>query len=430
MPVVKAVQVNLFGKFVGAVAPLAGKPGFYEFSYAPDFRDSGLEISPLKMKLKTAKNRFSFSSLSKETYHGLPGLLADALPDKFGNALIDEYLARKGLLRDDITTLQRLLYVGKRSMGALEFEPAEQNLRGDPTSVPLDLGHLVEDARRALKGEFSEVAQDIIDIGSSAGGARAKAVIGWNPKTNQVVSGQFDVPDGFEHWLLKFDVGADGQLGTTAGFGRIEYAHYLMALEAGIEMSDCRLLEEGERAHFMTKRFDRSGNEKLHMQSLCALQHLDFNMPYVHSYDQYMRTVLLLKLGAGALEQAWIRCAFNVAAVNCDDHTKNLAFLMDKRGAWKLAPAYDNCFSHNPAEGKWTHMHQMQVAGKTWHISANDLIEFAKTYDIPDPVGRLRRICHAVSTWPSFAKDAGVPKDEVERIGQFHPEWTKSFRKQ
>jgi serine/threonine-protein kinase HipA len=428
MPIVKAVQVNLFGKFVGAVAPLKGKPGFYEFSYAPDFRKSGLDIAPIKMKLDSKKNRFSFPELSTETYYGLPGLLADALPDKFGNALIDEYLARNGILSEDITTLQRLLYVGKRSMGALEFEPANQDLRGSETAVPLDMAHLVEDARRALKGEFSKVAQDIIDIGSSAGGARAKAVIGWNPKTNQVVSGQFDVPEGFEHWLLKFDVGADGQLGTTAGFGRIEYAHYLMAKEAGIYMSDCRLLEEGGRAHFMTKRFDRIGNDKLHMQSLCAMQHLDFNMPHVHSYDQYLRTILKLKLGADALEQGWVRCVFNVAAVNCDDHTKNLAFLMDKSGTWSLAPAYDACFSHNPAEGKWTRMHQMQVAGKKWDISAKELIDFAKTYDIPDPTGSLQRVCHAVAKWPEFAKEAGVEKAEIDKISQFQPEWTKSFR--
>jgi serine/threonine-protein kinase HipA len=201
-----------------------------------------------------------------------------------------------------------------------------------------------------------------------------------------------------------------------------------MAKEAGIYMSDCRLLEEGGRAHFMTKRFDRIGNDKLHMQSLCAMQHLDFNMPHVHSYDQYLRTILKLKLGADALEQGWVRCVFNVAAVNCDDHTKNLAFLMDKSGTWSLAPAYDACFSHNPAEGKWTRMHQMQVAGKKWDISAKELIDFAKTYDIPDPTGSLQRVCHAVAKWPEFAKEAGVEKAEIDKISQFQPEWTKSFR--
>ncbi len=422
---VKVVRVNMFGKFVGAVAPAAGKPGFYDFSFAPEFEASGLEVAPLLMKLKS-RRVFRFPTLATETFHGLPGLLADALPDKFGNALIDEYLARKGTSKTDVTTLQRLLNVGRRSMGALEFEPAEQDLRGDAASVPLDMAQIVEDARRALKGEFSAIAQDIIDIGSSAGGARAKAVIGWNQKTEQVVSGQFDVPEGFEHWLLKFDVGADGQLGTTAGFGRVEYAHYLMALEAGVDMSDCKILEEGGRAHFMTKRFDRIGNEKLHMQSLCALMHLDFNMPRIHSYDQYMRAVLGLKLDATAVAQAWTRCAFNIAAVNCDDHTKNLAFLMDKAGKWNLAPAYDACFSHNPAPGKWTQTHQMRLGGKEWGITAEDLIEFAKTYDVSSPRDRLQKVCDAVARWPKFAREAGVPDAEAEQIQQFQPDWVRS----
>jgi serine/threonine-protein kinase HipA len=285
------------------------------------------------------------------------------------------------------------------------------------------MAHLVEDARRALKGEFSTIARDIIDIGSSAGGARAKAVVGWHPATNEVVSGQFDVPDGFEHWLLKFDVGADAELGTTAGFGRIEYAHYLMAGEAGIVMHPCRLLEEGGRAHFMTKRFDRQGNDKLHTQSLCAMMHLDFNMPYVHSYEQYLRTILSLKLGADELEQAWARCAFNVAIVNCDDHTKNLGFLMDKAGRWRLAPAYDTCFAHNPGEGKCKRTHQMQVGGKKWDVGVEDLIGLARAYDIKRPRERLQEIAGAVARWPEFAAAAGVGDEEVRRIQAFHPAW-------
>jgi serine/threonine-protein kinase HipA len=424
MDEIRAIQVNLWGQFVGAVAPLRNKPGYYEFSYAPEFEKGALELSPILMKMK-ARRRFSFPALAQETFHGLPGLLADSLPDKFGNALIDEYLARRGILPKDITSLQRLLYVGRRSMGALEFEPAETELRGAAASLPLDMAHLVEDARRALKGEFSTIAQDIIDIGSSAGGARAKAVIGWNRHTNQVVSGQFDVPEGFEHWLLKFDVGADGELGTAAGFGRIEYAHYLMASAAGIEMNECRLLEEGNRAHFMTRRFDRDGNQKLHAQSLCGLMHLDFNMPYVHSYDQYLRTVLGLRLGADALEQAWARCAFNIAIVNCDDHTKNLGFLMDSSGQWRLAPAYDTCFAHNPGEGKWTRWHQMQVGGKKWEISADDLLQLAKTYDIRRARERLQQIREAVTRWHEFAATAGVGEAETQRIAALQPGWAK-----
>ena len=310
-------------------------------------------------------------------------------------------------------------------MGALEFEPAATETRSPAVIVPLDMAHLVEDARRALRGDLGKIAQEIMDIGSSAGGARAKAVIGWNPRTNEVVSGQFDLPREYEHWLLKFDVGSEGVLGNSAGFGRIEYAHYLMALEAGIEMSESRLLEEGGRAHFMTKRFDRRGNEKVHVHSLCGLMHLDFNTPYVHGYEQYLRAALELKLDAPALEQAWLRCVFNVAAVNCDDHTKNFAFMLDQTGKWNIAPAYDTCFSHNPAAGKWTRRHQMLVGGKAWGITDVDLIEMAETFDIRKPVQLLDRVAGVVARWPEFARRAGVPPAEINRITAYHPEWVK-----
>jgi serine/threonine-protein kinase HipA len=419
---VNVVEVRIWGRSVGAVAPLHGKPGFYEFQFTPEFAQSGLELSPLRMPL-LAKRRFSFPGLSQESFHGLPGLLADALPDKFGNALIDEYLVRHGTRVDAITSLQRLVYVGRRAMGALEFEPAAAETRSAAVIAPLDMSHLVEDARRALRGDLSKIAQEILDVGSSAGGARAKAVIGWNPRSNEVVSGQFDLPPGYEHWLLKFDVGGDGVMGNSAGFGRIEYAHYLMAIEAGIEMSECRLLEEGGRAHFMTRRFDRRGNDKVHVHSLCGLLHLDFNTPYVHGYEEYLRAVLDLKLDAPALEQAWLRCAFNVAAVNCDDHTKNFAFMLDPTGGWNIAPAYDTCFSHNPAAGKWTRQHQMLVGGKAWDISEADLLSLADSFDIRRPAELLDRVAEVVARWPEFARRAGVSRAESDRIAAFHPRW-------
>jgi len=422
---VNVVEVRIWGRQVGAVASLSGRPGFYEFQYSPSFEEAGLELSPLRMPLKS-KRRFSFPELAQETYHGLPGLLADALPDKFGNALIDEYLSRHGTRVDAITTLQRLLYVGRRAMGALEFEPAFAETRSPAAVVPLDMAHLVEDARRALHGDLGKIAQEILDVGSSAGGARAKAVIGWNPQSNEVVSGQFDLPQGFEHWLLKFDVGIDGMLNNSAGFGRVEYGHYLMADEAGITMSECRLLEEGGRAHFMTKRFDRRGNAKVHVHSLCGIAHLDFNAPYVHSYEEYLRAVLDLKLDAPALEQAWLRCAFNVAAVNCDDHTKNFAFMMDQAGKWDIAPAYDTSFSHNPAAGKWTRQHQMLVGGKAWNITAEDLIALADRFDVRKPKELLKRVAGAVARWPHFADRAGVPKTEIARIQAFQPAWIRA----
>jgi len=412
----QVVEVRLWGQRAGAVAALRGKPGVYEFQYAPEFVRSGLDLSPIKMP-PVARKRYSFAALPQDTFFGLPGLLADALPDRFGNALIDEYLVRRGIAASDISSLQRLVYVGRRAMGALEFEPAARDRELPQAAEPLAMAHLVEDARRALRGEFSLVAQDIIDVGSSAGGARAKAIIGWNPQDNGIVSGQFDLPPGYEHWLLKFDgVGDDGQLGKSAGFGRIEYAHHRMARDAGIDMSECRLLEENGRAHFMTRRFDRVGNRKLHLHSLCGLQHLDFNTPYVHSYEQYFRTVLAMNLGAAAIEQAWLRCAFNMMVRNCDDHTKNLAFLMDEAGRWQLAPAYDVCFAHNPAPGKWTQRHQMLLAGKAEGITRNDLVAVAEPFSIRQPREQLDRLAEVVSKWPAYADEAGVPKAEAQRI--------------
>ena len=415
MAEVPVVEVRLWGQQVGAVAPLAGRPGYYEFEYAPAFVREGIELAPLQMPLARGR-RHAFPSLEQQTFHGLPGLLADALPDRFGNALIDEYLARHGVPAQQISSLQRLLYIGRRAMGALEFEPAKGQTRGAVAATPLALARLVEDARRALQGELAAVTQDILDIGSSAGGARAKAVIGWNHATGEVLSGQFELPPGFEHWLLKFDVGGEGLLGHSAGFGRVEYAHYRMATEAGIHMNPCRLLEENGRAHFMTRRFDRDGNDKLHVQTLCAMAHLDFNAPYVHSYEQYLRTVLQLGLGADALEQAWLRCVFNVAAANCDDHTKNLAFVMDRSGSWRLAPAYDTCFAHNPAAGRWTRQHQMLVAGKAWDITAADLLSLARQFDVRQPKPLLQRVAAALARWPEFAREASVAADEIARI--------------
>jgi serine/threonine-protein kinase HipA len=415
-----AIEARLWGRTVGAVAPLPARPGFYEFQYDPAFAISGLEIAPLTMPLD-ARRRYSFPSLNQDTYYGLPGAIADALPDKFGNMLINEYMARHGMRPQDVTTLQRLLYMGRRGMGALEFEPALRSKDSPDGTAPLEMAQLVEDARRALRGEANRVTQEIIDVGSSAGGARAKAVIGWNPKTREVVSGQFDLPDAFEHWLLKFDVGDDQQLGTTKGFGRIEYAHYLLACEAGIEMSPCELLEENDRAHFMTKRFDRIGNEKLHVQSLCALMHLDFNAPRAHGYEQFLRAILQLNLGADAVEQAWLRCAFNVAFINCDDHTKNLAFLMDPRGAWRLAPAFDMCFAHNPAVERWTSQHQMLVNAKSWNISREDVLGMGDTFGVNRRKELFDNLLDVRARWPRIGAKAGVPTQRIKEIAALHP---------
>jgi serine/threonine-protein kinase HipA len=415
------VEVRLWGARVGAVAALQGRPGFYEFQYAEEFVHSGLELAPLQMPLD-ARQRYAFPALARDSYHGLPGMLADALPDRFGNLLIDEYLARQGIGPREVTPLQRLLYTGRRGMGALEFEPAMRSVNSVEGTSPLAMSLLVEDARRALRGNTQRLRQDLIDVGSSAGGARAKAVLGWNRRTNELVSGQFDLPAGFEHWLLKFDVGENRLLGTTGGFGRIEYVHHLLAREVGIEMSECHLLEENGRAHFMTRRFDRIGNDKRHVQSLCAIAHLDFNTPYVHGYEQLFRAILRLGLGASAIEQAWLRCAFNVAFVNCDDHTKNVGFLMDADGRWRLAPAYDICFSHNPGAGHWTRQHQMLVRGKAWAITGDDLIELGREFGVNQPREKLDRVLAARARWPHVARKVGVPAQRIKEIQRVHPE--------
>jgi serine/threonine-protein kinase HipA len=413
------VEVRLWGERVGAVADLPGRPGIYQFEYAPEFVARGLEPAPLTMPLARGK-RYAFPSLDPGTFFGLPGLLADSLPDKFGNALIDEYLSRRGLPVGRISALQRLVYVGRRAMGALEYEPALRGADRPESALPLEMGRLVEDARRALRGAFPEVAQDIIEVGSSAGGARAKAVVGWNPRTGETVSGQFDLPPGFEHWLLKFDgVTEGGVFGTSTGFGRIEYAHYLMAREAGIAMSECRLLEEGGRAHFMTRRFDREGGAKLHVQTLCAMRHLDFNMPYVHGYEQLFRVILELNLGNAAIEEAWRRAVFNVLCRNCDDHTKNLSFLMRPSGKWELAPAYDLCFAHNPAPGRWTRQHQMLVAGKAEGITKADLVELGSRFGVRRAEEKYGRVLDAVRHWPEFATAAGVSSEAAAAVARY-----------
>jgi len=413
---IPVVEVLLWGDQFGAVAPLRNKPGYYEFEYAPKFLHTNLLPAPLLMPPSGA-TRCSFPNLSIESYHGLPGLLADSLPDRFGHALIDESLARQGVKAGDVTSLQRLLVMGERAMGALEFQPASSTSSRPRAAIPLEMSDLVADARRAVRGQLSTVTQRILDVGSSASGARAKAVIGWNPKTRSVISGQFDLPSGYEHWLLKFDgVGDDGFLGMTHGLGRIEYAHYLMALDCGINMSESRLLEEGGRAHFMSRRFDRVGNKKLHVQTLCGLQHLDFNIPYLHSYEQYFRTILELNLGAQAIAQAWRRCAFNVMARNCDDHTKNVAFIMNPAGVWSLAPAYDVSFAHDPGVNQRTRQQQMLLAGKAQGITRADLIAVATQFDIAGAGNVLDRLADVLQHWPQYAGRVEVAPREIARI--------------
>lgn len=420
---VKAVEVRIWGKSVGAVAR-DPKLDYYAFEYDPRFVASGIELAPRAMPLSGAAEPFVFTDLPEPTYKRLPAMLADALPDDFGNSLINAWLAARGVTKSSITPLDRLAYMGRRGLGALEFKP----VRGPQTrsSTAIQIPKLVEEARRAVQGELgsdadAEVAlQQIIQVGTSAGGARAKAAIAWNPATDEIRAGQFDVDTGFEHWILKFDgMGKDRELGSSSNFGRIEFAYSRMALRAGIRMSECRLLEENGRAHFMTRRFDRDGNRKHHLQTLCALAHLDYKQKATHDYNQYLQMIQELKLGHEALEEAFRRIAFNVMARDCDDHTKNLSFLLPEGGSWQLAPAYDLSYAYNP-EGEWTYQHLMSVNGKFKDITRSDLLVVADRFGIGTATKLLKQVRDAVAAWPDFAAEAKLNKSELSRIQKDH----------
>ena len=420
---VDAVEVRIWGRMVGAVA-LDPKLGYYAFEYAPAFARSGIELAPLTMPLAAAREPFVFPDLPELTYKRLPALLADALPDDFGNSLIDAWMASKGVDKSKVTSLDRLAYMSKRSMGALEFRPARGPSR--PNSTAIELSQLVESARRAIQGgvgteqlAVAALAQ-IIQVGTSAGGAKAKAALAWNPATDEIRAGQFDVPPGFEHWLLKFDgMGTDRELRASQDQGRIEYAYHLMATAAGIKMSPCRLLEENGRAHFMTRRFDRDGNERHHMQTLCALAHLDYRQKATHDVSQLLLTIDRLRVGYSASEEAFRRTAFNVMTANCDDHVKNVSFLLRQQGAWELAPAYDLTFAYNP-KGEWTHQHLTSVNAKFVDITRDDLLSVADRFGIGTAPRVLKEVAEAVSAWPVHAESAKLPSKETHRIRGHH----------
>jgi serine/threonine-protein kinase HipA len=418
---IPAIEVRIWGQRVGAVA-VDERAGCYAFEYAPSWKRQGIDLAPLTMPVGSAQSVFLFPSLAEPAFKRLPGLVADALPDDFGNALIDAWMARRGIDKASVTTLDRLAYMGRRGMGALEFRPA----RGGSTesTQPLELQKLVETARKVMLGDFSDDAHaeaalaNVIRVGTSAGGARAKAVVAWNPATREIRSGQFDVPPGFEHWLLKFDgVGKDLELGSGGHYGRIEYAYHLMAVAAGIDMQPCRLLEENGRAHFMTRRFDRDDNRKHHIQSLCAMNHLDYKQRGTHAYEQLFLAATTLKLGDGALRQLFLRMAFNVMAANCDDHTKNFSFRLRQGGQWELAPAYDVTHAFNP-QGEWTYQHLMSVNGRFKGIGRDDLMTVADRFSVAGARNLLADVRAAVDSWPGHATAAGVPDDERERVAR------------
>ena len=424
-------EVRVWGRTIGAVSwDRARDCALFEYDAA--FVSSGIEVAPLTMPLGAGV--FRFPELDRSTFHGLPGLLADSLPDAFGTAMIDAWLARQGRTSASFTPIERLCYTGTRGMGALEFAPATgpRPTQGTPLAIDalVQLASEILAHRDTLHGDFSDTARDralrnILRVGTSAGGARAKAVIAWNPSTHEVRSGQITPGDGFEHWLLKFDGvsgNKDRELDDPQGYGAIEFAYANMARAAGITMSECRLLEENGRRHFMTRRFDRTADgHKLHMQTLGAIAHYDFRLAGAYGYEQLLQLIRRLGLGMATVEEQFRRMVFNVVARNQDDHVKNIAFLMDKSGRWSLAPAYDVIYSYNPT-GEWTSVHQMTVNGARDGFRRDDLRAVAASAGMRPRRAEsiIDEVQAAVTWWPEFAEGAGVDATQMADIGRHH----------
>lgn len=426
---VTVANIKLWGHSIGAVIWDESRL-LATMEFEPSFAKLGLNIAPVVMPLSeiaTGNRVFSFPGLSRETFSGLPGLLADSLPDRFGNALLDTWLAEQGRTKQSVNPVERLCYTGSRGMGALEYEPAISLVKKSSDN-PIEVERLVELARLVLEekagvqGKFTddkiEGLNDIIRVGTSAGGARAKAVIAYNKMTGEMRSGQVDASEGFTYWLIKFDGVSNKQLGDPEGYGRIEFAYYLMAKDCGIEMAECRLLEDSGRAHFMTKRFDRSeSGERHHMQTLCGIAHMDYNDPLSYGYEDAFEVMRILRLPYPDAEQMFRRMVFNVMARNQDDHTKNISFLMNKQGKWKLAPAYDVTYAFNP-ESRWVFQHQMSVNGKRQDISRDDMAVVAKIMNIKKHVDVIEEVANTVNNWKKYATQAGVPLKQADAISK------------
>ena len=417
---VDVAEIKIWGEWVGAVR-WDGSQQLGYFQYDTKFIQKGWDLSPLKMPISQGTQIYSFPELrigrneTLDTFKGLPGLLADALPDKYGNRLISTWLAQQGRTENSMNPVEKLCFIGTRGMGALEFEPA--TIKTSTRNFSLEFDGLVELAKKMLhdrEGFLTHLSKDeekammeILKIGTSAGGARPKAVIAYNRKTGEIKSGQGSIPKGFEHWLLKLDGVSGEQFGESSGWGRVEYAYYLMAKDCKIEISECRLLEENGRAHFMTKRFDRDGNIKHHTQSLCGMQHYDFNDMYGYSYEQVFQTMRLLYLTYPEAEQMFRRMVFNVLATNFDDHTKNFSFILKKDDRWRLAPAYDLCFSFDPTN-HWVNKQTLSINGKRLEITKEDLMTIAKNNNIKKGDKIIDEMNSIIKSWTTYASQANV----------------------
>lgn len=393
------------------------------FEYEPSFLGKGLKVAPITMPL--TEDIYSFPALPQRTFMGLPGMLAEALPDAFGRALLDNWLAAQG--RQDANPVERLCFQGQRSMGALEFVPSKERILNAQQAI--EVGSLVDAAREALHNKESfvtnisnsdEALLDIIRVGTSAGGQRPKAVIVYNDATGEVRSGQTTAPEGFDYWLIKLDGVYNKELGDPMHFGEIEYVHYLLAKEAGINMTECRLYREHDRAHFMTRRFDRVNGHKLHMQTLCGIAHYDFNMLHAYSYEQAFGIMRRLRLTYPEAEEFYRRMVFNVVARNQDDHTKNISFLMNRKGEWRLSPAYDMSWAYNP-NGGWTATHQMSINNKWDNITREDLLNVAYEMNVKGAKKIIDQVVDAVSQWRRLAKEhSDIPQSIIDAIEKTH----------
>ena len=417
---VDIARVNLYGQPVGTFR-WDNNRQLAKFEYAESFIGKGLEPSPILMPVRQGRI-YSFSDIGRETFKGLPGMLADSLPDTYGRALFDRWLALTG--RSSGNAVETLCFLGKRCMGALEFEPAMDAPYSPDVRIELD--SLVEVTSEALseKEEFGANLEEdkkaaiaeIVRLGTFAGGQRAKAIIAYNPLTGEVRSGQIETPEGFDYYLIKLDgVTAEAGFRETQNFGRLEYSFYRLVKECGIEMSDCSLIEENGRAHFLTKRFDRQNGEKIHMQTLCDIAHYDYRNPRSYSYEQAFNVMRALRLPYSQAQEMYRRMVFNVVIRNQDDHTKNISFLMDRQGKWTLSPAYDMVFAYNP-KGGWTAQHQMSINGKFDNITRQDLLEFAKRNNIKEATEIIDRIAEVSSRWPLLARECEVPQPMIDAI--------------
>lgn len=409
MPADLVCEVSIWGQRVGALAEDGGN---ISFEYDPQFLASGLELSPFEMPLS---NRI-YTHLNRDVaFQGLMGVFADSLPDKFGNAIIEQYFRNKsGIQAYELSPIQKLLYVGKRATGALEYLPAEEQA-GDNTLLPLEIANLVNEARQLIQGDLHVKSADIMQVGVSAGGQYPKAVIAWNPKTNDVISGLgLHPPQGYQQWIIKFD----GTQDKAQEFGKLEYAYSLMAKQAGVDMAETFLLEENNRAHFMVKRFDRTvENKKLHMTSLCGLLHKDYNAPRLLDYEDFLRTTLALTNSRAEQLKAFRRMIFNVIARNQDDHTKNFAYLMEPSGQWNLSPAFDLTYAHG---NHFTARHQMTINGKDDQISRDDLLRLADKLDIDNGWECIDEVKSAVKDWQRFAQQAKLSQPFTQLIAEKH----------